>query len=725
MPSSLEHAPRSGVRPDSPTASGPAGVDLFVTSVARAIQRHQAYPPDSPLCAEAVTSCLRAVAALADREAITLRAQSGRLLADDDQVQTSPLVAAELSRRFRRAGIAAVTFEREVSARELARFCRELVRRDDQQAVHDSLPDVLLQYGVERVHVTVTPRAEVLELGVPDPARLPLVAHQRARQADAITSGATVHLYPPDKGWVRVDPAAALRETSLLDMVLLVEDPAALAVMLVQLSEDESSGDPADALADKVEEISGLIARLEPTLVEQLFARLARSVLALDAGRRQQLLRDTVLPGLLEGRADGALLRHFPDLALADSLSLLLDLQVAAPEMLRTAFERLDLSAERQSRLKPIIDERIAARTPGAQPSDDLRPGEIDGLADGGIRVTTEAGKDFSTFATFDVSLDATTRTALASIVSEVDATDMTLTRLTCVRDVLTVEPNPEVASGLVTRAGSLLAEIVGRKDWPVSTALVASFRELAEAGQEERPEVADQVRAMLAGLASTDLCLELARLAEASPERGDQARAMFAALGALAGPAVVDALGRADDRARRALVKLAATSAAALAPALVPSLSSADAGVVRHTLQIVGHAGPGVEAALAPLVSHADEWVAREACRALARIGTPEALAAVSAALARGGRHHALAEEALWRFPAALAREETRRLLSDREFVRRQPDVARALLSRFAEGDARQAAALAKPLVSLRFHVWRPALMRLGRMAATVARRL
>ncbi len=91
---------------------------------------------------------------------------------------------------------------------------------------------------------------------MPSADRLPLVEHQRARQQDAVASGAAVHLYPPDKGWVRVDPAAALREASLLDLVLLVEDPAALATMLVQLSEDGTTANPADALADKVEEIS-------------------------------------------------------------------------------------------------------------------------------------------------------------------------------------------------------------------------------------------------------------------------------------------------------------------------------------------------------------------------------------------------------------------------------------------------------------------------------------
>jgi HEAT repeat protein len=700
-----------------------SGVDPVVTALARAIQRHQAYPPDSPLCAEAVGSCTRALLALDDREAITFRSQLGRLTVNDDEVQSSPLVAGELSRRFRRAGIAAVTFDRETSSREMARFCRELVRRDDRNADCEPLPDALMHYGVERISVTVSPRAEVLELGIPAPSRLPLVAHHRARQAEAVTTGPAVHLYPPDKGWVRVDPGSSLRETSLLDLVLLVEDPVAMAGMLVQLSEEAPLADPGDALAEKVEEISGLIARLEPSLVEQLFARLARSVLALDSDRRQQLLRDTVLPGLLEGRADGRLLRHFPDLELADSLSLLLDLQVAAPEMLRTAFERLDLTAERQARMKPIIDERVAARRRDPRPTDDLRPGAIDGLADGGIRVEG-GGKDFRTFATFDVSLDTATQAALAGIAAGVVATDVTLARVACVRDVLAVEANPEVTGGLVTLAGELLAEIEARKDWPAYAALVSSFGALAQSAHEERPEVSDQVSAMLATRATGELLLQLARLSEASPDSGVHATAMLAAMGAQAAPAIIDALGRADDRMRRALVKLATPHAAVLTPALLPTLAGADAVVVRHAVQIIGHAGPGVESTLSPLMAHADEWVARETCRALARIGTPEALAAVAAQLTQGGRHHALAEEALWRFPAAAAREEARRLLSDRDFVRRQPVVARALLTRFAESDVTQAAALAQPLASLRFHLWRPAYVRLGQTAAAVARR-
>jgi hypothetical protein len=699
-------------------------VDLFVTAIARVIQRHQAYPADSPLCAEAVTSCLRALTGLTDRGTITLRVQGGRLLADDEPVQTSQLVAADLARRFRRSGVASVTLDRDVTAREITRFCRELLRRDDREAVLDPLADVLMQYGVEHIQTAAAPRAEVLELGFPNPERLPLVEHQRARQEEAVASGPAVHLYPPDKGWVRVDPAAALREASLLDLVLLVEDPAALATMLVQLSEDGNTGNPADALADKVEEISGLIARLEPSLVEHMFKRLAQSVLALDEGRRQQLLRDTVLPGLLEGRADGSLLRHFPDLDLADSLSLLLDLQVAAPEMLRSAFERLELTPERQTRVKPLIDERVASWSRQVRSSDDLKPGEIDGLTEGGLKIDAEAGTSFSGFASYEVSFDTATRATIASSVVEASATPATVLKLQCARDILAVEPNPEVAGTLVTLAGGLLGELAAVRDWPTWARYVASLRALADAAHDERPEVAELVRALLGTLATPEVCAEMAALAGTSAEAVAESASVLAALGPDAGPAIVAALGHADERGRKALVKLAATNAAVLAPAIVPSLTTAEPVVVRHAVQIIGHGGAGMAAVLAPLISHGDTFVAREAFKGLSRIGTDDALAAVSSALMRGGAHHAQAEEAFWRFPAAAARDEAARLLADREFARRQPDTAAALLTRLGDADGARAATLARPLASLRFHFWNPSLMRLGKKATAVSRK-
>ena len=48
-------------------------------------------------------------------------------------------------------------------------------------------------------------------------------------------------------------------------------------------------------------------------------------MLNLDADRRNNLLQRTILPGLLDGDANGRVLRDFPDMDLAESICLLLD----------------------------------------------------------------------------------------------------------------------------------------------------------------------------------------------------------------------------------------------------------------------------------------------------------------------------------------------------------------------------------------------------------------
>src|SRR5207237_9244063 len=152
-------------------------------------------------------------------------------------------------------------------------------------------------------------------------------------------------LYPPDKGWVRLDPAANFDAVSLIDLAILVDDPGQVATMLLRLTDDEPVGAAAreSALEQKFSDVAMLFSALDPRLARMMFAKLARAVLDLEPDRRKDLLKRTILPGLLDGRADGAVLRDFPDLDLAESLSLLLDLETAAPEVLTPALERLEL----------------------------------------------------------------------------------------------------------------------------------------------------------------------------------------------------------------------------------------------------------------------------------------------------------------------------------------------------------------------------------------------
>src|SRR5438309_5762956 len=94
-----------------------------------------------------------------------------------------------------------------------------------------------------------------------------------------------------------------------------------------------------------------------------------RAVLELEPERRTALLQRTILPGLLDGRADGTVLRDFPDMDLAESLCLLLELETAAPEVLTSAINRLGLTPERREAVVPLIDARIRAQQTGHTPS--------------------------------------------------------------------------------------------------------------------------------------------------------------------------------------------------------------------------------------------------------------------------------------------------------------------------------------------------------------------
>ena len=127
--------------------------------------------------------------------------------------------------------------------------------------------------------------------------------------------------------------------------------------MLLRLTEDDVSdaevGD--DALSRKFSDVATLFAALDPRVSRVMFGKLARAVLDLQPEPRQTLLRKTILPGLLDGKIDGTVLRDFPDIDLAESLCLLLDLETAAPEVVTTALARLDLPAERQAALLPLV----------------------------------------------------------------------------------------------------------------------------------------------------------------------------------------------------------------------------------------------------------------------------------------------------------------------------------------------------------------------------------
>jgi hypothetical protein len=699
-------------------------VEDLLGLAARAIQQLHTYPATSPLCISAIDACQRALAAL-ERDQLTVRVTPSELLVDDLPTGRGTQVGHELARRLHKASIAAVTFERGASARELARFCEDLLRCSEHNGGGPTLFDLLKEHGVDRITLEVASRPEVLEVGVVPENAVEDIQRERARFDAQLAKGGLInHLYPPQKGWVRVDSASAPPSISLLDLAVLADDPATLASMLLRLTDDSSDVPAAEALEKKYSDVAMLISALDPRVARRMFGKLARAVLDLEPGTRQALLRRTVLPGLLDGRVDGAILRDFPDIDLAESLCLLLDLETAAPELLTTALSRLELPAERHAAMVPLLDARLRER----EAAGNGRQTTLTRHARDLVRVDADQSKSFADFAAFDLSLDDMAAGVLEHIRSAVPATDVMVGQLTCLWHLIYLEPNPEAVGRFLDRSFALLVQLEQGGRLAELPSWLGTYRDLSNRLRESRPDVSDTLDSYLGSFCTAERAAWIADVSQVEPDGKRAAAAMIAALGPAVGKSFVDLLERDAERdaasrqaqgRSRAVVQLLTEHAAVLAPALAPLLQGRTPGVLRTLLRTLGFAGPGWEESIAAHIVDADEQTAREALRALARVGTPKAASLVVAEIER--QHAtvgAAAEETLWHFPVTEAQRRTRELLNRRDFTMRYPEATERLLDRAARSGIGDLEPVLLELAPLRFRIWNPALARVARKA-------
>ena len=702
------------------TTAEAGSVEDFLQKLARAVQQFRTYPPTSPLCLNAIDAAQRALSLGQHREQIAFRVAPHELILDDVPYGRGTIVEQELARRLHAASIAEVKMEHTASTRELSRFCLDLVRCEDRTHGRLNLIELLTDHGVDRIGLRPAYRPEVLDVGAPAAPVAGMIEHQRQRREELFAAGGPVdHLYPPDKGWVRLDPATPFSTLSLVDLALLCDDPAALATMLLRLTDGESLDNvtEADSLAQKFSDLTTLFSALDPRLSRVMLSKLARAVLDLEPDRRQALLRRTILPGLLDGRVEGGVLRDFPDLDLADSLCLLLDLETAAPEVVTSALARLDLPAERHAAVMPLLESRLQSRK-GDQPRDT----SVDAHARKLVHVDAARARSLAEFSAFDLSVDARTVETLGTIREAVAATDTLAEQLACLWRLIRLEPNPEQVQRFLNRSVTFLSRMEKDGHWQAVTMWLTSYRDLASALAEGRPDVAEVIDAGLAAFCTPERTLRLVQAGEQGAEGRAIADAAVRALGAALAPpllAVVQNRNRDREGVRKTAIALLCDHATVMAPALVAALEQADVETRRVIVRALGFAGRGYEPVLGAALASPDEQTVRETLRALARIGTPEAAALVSAEIANGRDWvTGAAEEALWRFPAAEAHRQVARLLASREFVLKHAPLATRLLERAAHAGAAEVRPIAAELASLRFRIWNPALVRLARKA-------
>ncbi|MGH7339257.1 MAG: hypothetical protein ACREKH_02080, partial [Candidatus Rokuibacteriota bacterium] len=676
----------------------------------------QTYPPTNPFCTDAVAACHRALVQRTDCPRILLRVRPHTLVIDAATVGSDAVIEHGLARRLHRAHVAALAIDSTASPGDLSRFCRELVsdiRRDSSGA---TLAETLAERGVDRIVAVMAHRPEVLEVGVPDPQREQLLLVERRHRANApVTGGGAAYLYPPDRGFVRLDPTVRCESVSLSDLAILVDDPRDLAAMLLRLTGD--AGDRSDALERKFSDVATLFSSLSPNMARLMFSRLARAVLALDDERRAELLRRTILPGLLDGRVDGAVLRDFPDVDLVESLCLLLDLETAAPEVLASALDRLDLPPERLQAVTPLLEHRLQDRKAGSQPRSFHLRDLIERLAHRLVRLDASRETSFADFAAFDLSMDRDGRAGVAAIRDGIGATDALEARCRCLMSLIAIEPSPGLVDTLLRRLSMLLAELEQQERWQQLMSWIERCRQMAGALKMSRPEIADAISAALRATYTCDHVSRLRELHERDADGRDVVRAMMTSAGSEIVPAFVMLLDASPPQVEaRSLIEMMSEHARLLAPALSAALGTSRPDTVRLLVRVLGHAGPGYEQTLASQLAHRDELTIREALRALTRVGTAQAAALVAAHVYEGPPvTRAAAEAALWRLPRGYALREVLRLLERPDFIRRHPGAAARVIDRAASLDVDAIRPVLRRLVPLRFCVWSRGLMRVG----------
>lgn len=706
-----------------PRASAEARIGRFVGALARAVQAFHTYPPGSPsrndvteIARETLRPCIEP-----GSESLALDVTTRGLQVGEESISVDRGPERALAIGLRRAYVSSVEFHAATSTRDFRQFCALMAFPDQLLNRQEDLPEILAQRGVTHIVAHVISSHQTVEAGTVPASLLDLVRQRRASGARPAEAA--------EGGWIRLDPSVPLDRVTLEDLPLLLRDAPALGVALDRMSRTHGNASPAEALVLHYEQISDLYAACGPGLSETLFQRLAAVVQDLPPETKLALMKQKVLPGLVDGRRSGRILRHFSEEEVADALWLLLDLGVGGVEMLTAGLASLDLP---ESRLEGVV-ERVSRRLEGENAA---APGWTDIIhreatnrsaegIEGRLTVDEDREADFLALRSFDLSVDEAATGALAAIVDEVERADPVASTLRCSADIVALSADPAVISATMRRARGLFLDLESRGDVGVLADWLARFAALARERDDHDGEVAAIVRGTLDQYVTPQFIHRVSALPP-QPDRESPLVTIICELGRTGVGALVDSLAVESDRsARNRLLVALQPRAGDLAEHLLDYLSHPQWFVVRNILKLLGYAGRGFEDAVARSFEDEHPRVIREAFIALARIGSEAAAGLTAEALyhesAEVRRH---AADAIWRFEPGLSRPRLLAAMNDRQLAVAHPDLVRQLVEAAGKRDFEGIEPVLRRLRLHCFAVWNAERRSLGWTALRLVRR-
>ena len=539
--------------PDAGPGRGGGGRDghlaRFVGALARAVHAFHTYPPGSPARAdviEVVRDALRPCVS-DDDDAVLIDVTSEGLGVGGEPVPGDRGPERALALALRKAYVATLEVRAAASTRDFRQFCALLAFPDQIVERAEELQEILSQRGVRNIVAHVISMHQTIDAGTVPAALLEIVRRKRAHGEPAAEAA--------EGGWIRLDPSVPLSRIALDDLPLLLRDAPSLAVALDKMSRSHGSVPPTRALLLHYEEIAELYAACDPSVSETLFRRLAEVVRELPDEIRLELLREEVLPGLVDGRRGGRILEHFGEQEIADSLWLLLDLGVGGIEMLMAGLSKLDLPEARLEDVVSRVSRRLAEERDA--PVDALpivRPRPL-GTEAGNVkdRLTVEDGQhaDFVALRSFDLAVDDEATDELGRIVRRVaDADSVTATLQSCA-DILALSSDPSVVAAAMRRARGLFFNLESRGHVALLADWLARFAGVARARDDYDGEVAEVVRSTLDQYVTPEFVLRVSALPP-QPDREPPLVTIICELGRMGVGALVESLAVESDRAAR-----------------------------------------------------------------------------------------------------------------------------------------------------------------------------
>jgi len=484
------------------------------------------------------------------------------------------------------------------------------------------------------------------------------------------------------------------------------------------------------SVGERLRKIRQLLEGVNGQEKTEVLGRISSTILRMDPESKERLIRDCLLPGLLEGREEAEILRFFPDVDLAQALGMLSQSGVSLPGVFGEAVRKLHLPERRQALLLPILKRELKKK---GFPTDDIpllkewkkavavTQGQDQELVNSRLSSLVNLGQSQD----LDLVLNSQDREELKLFPHRLAEIDSTAAELRCLLNLSHLEGDSKICQEFVKRVSGLLEEFLYEERWEDLTLWINCLQQMTTEVSVKGSSALALIKEMLSSLATDTLVRCLIEKYDLDKDEGRRKQYLdvLDALGELTIPVFIDFLDREERLSvRRTVLNIMLKLTSAYVDSLSSYINHQHWYVVRNVVWLLGRFGSGSEQIIARALNHEHLQVKKEAIRSLALIASPVAVDQIVLALESGDRVvRRIAAEYLSSLPGGALQPHLVRILSRKSFLQRDLFVTFQSLEVLRKMKGSEILKLLHRLSHLRFFFWNWKLVRVGMVARRV----